>query len=184
MWFWVVLLVVIVLLYIPLNSIVKQHNEALEQAGIIGAESIIYISGYEKIRPHDKFEFYAYSNRLELYNVETSQIKLNIPYEDLISIDVKTESEIKSSVTLSRLLMLGALAFFAKKEEENFDKYIIISFNENEKTHDMLLQQNIMDISKKSEREEAKLEQFAIKIRQAKWDYENKDKDAMQIKEQ
>lgn len=167
----------------------QDENFRKSHPGFIDLKSTIYISGYDKIRPQEEIIVHAYDNRImllskKLNSSETdSEFKITIPYENLRDVNVKTESEIKSSVTLSRLLMLGALAFFAKKNEENIDDYLIISFNENGITYDILLQQDASQSARKSEIIDTDLEKFAIKIRQAKWDYENKNNTTVQIEE-
>lgn len=53
---------------------------------------------------------------------------LNIPFEEIVSAEVKTEEQISKDVTLTRLLAFGIFAFGLKKKRVTKQSYLVVNF--------------------------------------------------------
>jgi len=67
--------------------------------------------------------------RMNLDFAEDGEVEFKIPYSNMNSLSMKTESQISKDVTLTRLVLMGAFAFGAKKKTVNTDVFAIINYN-------------------------------------------------------
>jgi hypothetical protein len=63
-----------------------------------------------------------------LLNFVNPSKELKIPLEKIIDVSTKMQDEISRDVTLSRLFLVGVLAFGLKKERHNIQKFLLINY--------------------------------------------------------
>lgn len=153
---------VIFALYALVVFIEKRQSKNKRRSLIL--KNMTYISGLKDIRPNQHIHFKVKHTEIEIHDAKTEKTTI-ITYDNLIEVSSKTESEIKSNVTLPRILMLGALAFFAEKKTHENKHFLIIKFVDSGEEHHVLLF---------DEYSNGGLDSVVTTIRQAKWDYENK----------
>lgn len=86
-----------------------------------------YVGGHYK-EPNGKRDIYIMliPQGLIMENVEDL-----IPYSEIKNISLKTEEEISSNVTLTRLIAFGVYAFALKKEKRKVKNYLILDCEKN-----------------------------------------------------
>lgn len=97
-----------------------------------------------------------------------------IPYDDILKISAKTETQIRNDVTLTRLAILGIFALGAKKETKTSQYYLVIKYlNEDREEQNLILsgatQRDLNDYTKiikdyRAAKEEAELAEIEAEL--------------------
>lgn len=125
----------------------KNHSEMIVKEGIKIMDYIIYIGGFKGLLENETGTIKLLDSSLKITLPSKTKI---LKYTDIIDFDGKLESEIKSDVTLSRLLVMGVFAFGAKKKTTVIKRFIIITYNDSDKECKVILQcQNAQKIIRK-----------------------------------
>lgn len=141
--FIVVLLFIIIYIYCR-QSVVEQGEEfevKERQLGIISTTFLIHLNGHPYLQANDIITFQIRQNKtiyFENKNLNTKKqsqtkgfIGNEIPISQLTRHEVKTETEIRRDVTLTRLITLGIFAFGVKKKTEESTQYLILTYLDN-----------------------------------------------------
>ena len=125
----------------------KARSEMIVKEGIKIMGYIIYVGGFKGLLENETGTIKLLDSSLKITLPSKTKI---LQYTDIIDFDGKLESEIKKDVTLSRLLILGVLAFGTKKKTTVIKRFIIITYNDNDKECKVILQcQNAQKIIRK-----------------------------------
>lgn len=67
------------------------------------------------------------------------KLNYDIPYSDISSIQIKTETEISKDVTITRLVFMGVFAFGAKKKRVKEENFCIIKYTSSQNIEETML---------------------------------------------
>ncbi|MEA5023918.1 hypothetical protein SDC9_15166 [bioreactor metagenome] len=111
---------------------VENYQKELLSRNIISEHQLIHLGGHPYLQVNDKVTLQIKTNNTIHFQKENTNTGEEIPISNLTRYDVKTESQIQSDVTLTRLLALGIFAFGAKKKTKIEDQYLILSYVQND----------------------------------------------------
>lgn len=109
----------------------KRSKRINEENGISEVGKFGYCGGNDKIiQDCDVWLYWFFRGNFLViqYKIGVDKIEEIIPYDNIIKISAKTETQIKSDVTLTRLALFGLLAFGMKKEEKKSDYFLVIEY--------------------------------------------------------
>ena len=119
--FTIMLIAVIVILTYVFNDISKNEQKLKErhiQENVMSEKTIIHLNGHPYLKENDIIQFQIKNNNTIYFRKENINTGMEIPISNLLKYEVKTESEIRHDVTLTRLLTLGIFAFGVKKKNK------------------------------------------------------------------
>lgn len=109
------------------DNIEKQKaNEGIREAAIFE-----YCGGNDKIIQDCRvmlFWFERYDYLLVKYDKMRDPFEDVIPYENIIKVSAKTESQVRQDVTLTRLAIFGIFALGMKKEQKTNKYFLVIKY--------------------------------------------------------
>jgi len=132
--FTIMLIAVIIILIYAFNDILKNEQKLKErhiQENIILEKTIIHLNGHPYLKENDIIQFQIKNNNTIYFCKENINTGMEISISNLLKYEVKTKSEIKHDVTLTRLLTLGIFAFGVKKKSKIEEQFLIISYTQN-----------------------------------------------------
>lgn len=88
--------------------------------------------------------------RMTFNFAENDEIEFKIPYSNMNSMAMKTESQISRDVTLTRLVLMGAFAFGAKKKTVTTDVFVVINYNDSDGKEQSMIMSVQNDITVKN----------------------------------
>jgi hypothetical protein len=89
-----------------------------------------YVGGNLTIKANENIEIVCYEKDIALHPANSLWMHnkdIFIPYDKLEPLNLKTEEQIEKDVTLTRLLLVGVLAFGLKKKKVTRSQFLIIS---------------------------------------------------------
>lgn len=123
------------------EDVKKRENETeekLKQNNTLSTTILIHLNGHPYLQPNDIVSVHIRGKNNTIYfenqNINTKTYKNNdfvgneIPISQLTKYEVKTETEIRRDVTLTRLVTLGIFAFGVKKKTETNTQYLILTY--------------------------------------------------------
>jgi len=119
---------------------VKYYEDLEKNNGNIYSTFLIHLNGHPYLQPNDVITLQIRINNsiyIENKNLNTKTHKKTdftgneIPISQLTRYEVKTETEIRRDVTLTRLVVLGIFAFGVKKKTETNTQYLILTYIDN-----------------------------------------------------
>ena len=119
--FTIMLIAVIIILTYAFNDILKNEQKLKErhiQENVMSEKTIIHLNGHPYLKENDIIQFQIKNNNTIYFRKENINTGMEIPISNLLKYEVKTESEIRHDVTLTRLLTLGIFAFGVKKKNK------------------------------------------------------------------
>jgi len=133
--FTIMLIAVIIILTYAFNDILKNEQKLKErhiQENVMSEKTIIHLNGHPYLKENDIIQFQIKNNNTIYFRKENINTGMEIPISNLLKYEVKTESEIRHDVTLTRLLTLGIFAFGVKKKNKIEEQFLIISYTQND----------------------------------------------------
>lgn len=123
-------------------EVAKKRLQTIEDEykknGVISTNFLIHLNGHPYLQPNDVVTVQIRSKNNTIYfenqNINTKTHKKTdftgneVPISQLTKYEVKTETEIRRDVTLTRLVALGIFAFGVKKKTETNTQYLILSY--------------------------------------------------------
>ncbi len=103
-----------------------------EEKGIRGVKEFKYYGGFKNIGYCEKCFATFYDDRIDMVltgkSGETNIYEhKNIKFKDILDVEIQTESQIRESVSLGKLIAFGIFAFgMEKKQKDVVDNYLII----------------------------------------------------------
>jgi len=135
--FWIILIAIFIwFICFAINQGIKQIKSEKEM-GILNSQEVIHLGGCPYIDANKKVTLAICKNNTLYFYKNPNDIiyKYNplykIPINQITRYELKTESQIREDVTLTRLLTLGVLAFGLKKKTEINNTYLILSYTQN-----------------------------------------------------
>jgi len=126
--------VIILLIYVykDMSKEEEKRKERYMQENIMLEKTIIHLNGHPYLKEQDIIEFQIKNNNTIYFRKENINTGMEIPISKLLKYEIKTESEIRHDVTLTRLLTLGIFAFGIKKKSKIEEQFLIISYIQND----------------------------------------------------
>jgi len=119
---------------------VRYYEELEKNKGTISSTFLIHLSGHPYLQSNDVITLHVRNNSIYIENKNLNSNSLKSPtnfygneilISQLIKYEVKTETEIRRDVTLTRLVALGIFAFGVKKKTEEITQYLILTYLDN-----------------------------------------------------
>ena len=98
--------VIILLIYVykDMSKEEEKRKERYMQENIMLEKTIIHLNGHPYLKEQDIIEFQIKNNNTIYFRKENINTGMEIPISKLLKYEIKTESEIRHDVTLTRLL--------------------------------------------------------------------------------
>ncbi len=88
-----------------------------------------YLGGIPQLKKTGEVDIFAYNKELQVYSkAGLLGTTVKIPYENIINVQIQTEEQVSKDVTLTRLLLIGVLAFGAKKTTKTTNYCLVIEY--------------------------------------------------------
>jgi len=133
--FIMMLIAIIILLIYVYKDMSKEEEKRKErhiQENVMLEKTIIHLNGHPYLKENDIIQIQIRNNNMIYFRKENINTGMEIPISKLLKYEVKTESEIRHDVTLTRLLTLGIFAFGVKKKSKIEEQFLIISYTQND----------------------------------------------------
>ena len=121
---------------------IQESEDNLKKYDTISTSFLIHLNGHPYLQPNDMVNIHIRNKNKTIF-FENCMINKNkqsqttgftgneVPIPQLTKYEVKTETEIRRDVTLTRLVTLGIFAFGVKKKTETNTQYLILTYNDN-----------------------------------------------------
>ncbi|QXE20045.1 hypothetical protein [Clostridium sp. 001] len=133
---------VIVILYILYKLERKKYIKSLGN-NYVNSYKGIYIKGCSDVYDAGfKIRIFIFTDSIYIKQIdkESYGYSIEIPMENVVDINFNTKESIGDRVTVPKVFLFGLFAFAFKKSKTNVVKYVVISYEREDKNEDIILQ--------------------------------------------
>jgi len=128
----IAIIILLIYVYKDMSKEEEKRKERHIQENVMLEKTIIHLNGHPYLKENDIIQIQIRNNNMIYFRKENINTGMEIPISKLLKYEVKTESEIRHDVTLTRLLTLGIFAFGVKKKSKIEEQFLIISYTQND----------------------------------------------------
>jgi hypothetical protein len=134
----IILIIITTFMLIAMISAIKdipkerqKYQSRIKNQNVLSETALYHMGGHPYLQSNDIILFQIRNNNTIYFHKENSDTGKEISISELTRYEVKTETDIRHDVTLTRLLTLGIFAFGVKKKTKTEEQFLILSYIQN-----------------------------------------------------